>query len=666
VEKGEFMKIASKFICFILIFSLVSCNTVPTSKQTTNANIQQTAQTAQTVPAWTGNGGKGKSIAILSPKTRGLAEDQSYLPDLVQGEFVNNFSSYSAISVLDRVKLDEQYAEILSGYYADDAKAGQDLGHLLPTDYLMVGNITKTSTGYALQIQITKTADKMTAASYSGTCTFAEIDNLTGIRRASLDLLQKMGVQLTDRSKTELTQAATTTHVNAQTSLAQGIAAQRQGTEVAALSYYFQAAALDSSLIEATSRSSVMFANISSGNIGADTRNDIAWRRDWINRLTETEQYFSSMLSSNSLPYTLLYSTEIIPGAVNYQTETRVLSINTNLHATGGIWLSSVERALKAVYDGLNATKRKEVWGLQNWPSTGVTNLKPFDRKSKSFSITAELVNSNNNVIGSTTFQANGWWGFSTSWNSGPVISISDDDRKQISFNVKADDITDKLTIRIASVNGIDAETAARTNVLQMKALSKEEWNIYIPFSMKRGMITGYNGNMVDLIIPRKIWDESGNTNEAIKLAAGDLIIPSKIWDEPVISIGSRAFQGRKINNVIIPDSVTYIGDSAFVNNDIRKIIIGANVNIEENSFILRYNGGTSVGVVNVFFTKYYNYIGKKAGYYEYSGGRWHRYILEKVQDQEKKRKFWSSPFGTGLFIVAILGGLFIIGRIAK
>jgi hypothetical protein len=439
-----FMKIMSRLISLFLVLSLLSCTSVPQTAEAPQAQTPQvTPQPLQATPVfWTGDGGKGKSIAILSPRASGLAESQNYLPDLVQGEFVSNFSNFSAISVLDRVNLDEQYSELLSGYYDDNAPAGLDLGHLTPTDYIMGGTITKTSTGYTLQMRVTKTVDKMTAASYSGTCTFDELDNLTGIRKASLELLQKLGVEPTARAKTELTEAASTNHVNAQTALARGITTQRQGTEVAALSYYFQAAALDASLLEAASRSSVMSANITSGNIGVDTRNDIEWRRQWVARLTETEQYFNDLLNANAMPYTLLYSTEIIPGEVNYQSETQTLSIDTNLHATGGIWLSSVERALQAVYDVLEATNRKQVWGLQNWPGQGITNLRPFERRRATFSIAAELVNSQDKVIGRANFQAEGTWSFSGYGR--PEINISSDDMKQVDFaNVKADDIMD-------------------------------------------------------------------------------------------------------------------------------------------------------------------------------------------------------------------------------
>jgi hypothetical protein len=276
-------------------------------------------------PFYTGDGGKGISLAILAPRAADLEKDQNYIPALVQGEFVSNFSGYSAISVMDRENLDNVYAEILSGYYDDSDEAGLDLGCLTTTDYLMTGNITKTATGYALQMQITKTADKMTAASYSGTCTFAELDNLTGIRRASLELLEKIGVTPTERTRTELTGAASQQSTAAQTALAQGITAQRGGTEIAALSYYLQSAAYDPGLAEAASRLNILSASITSGNIGENVRNDIQWRRQWVARLEEAEDFYANYIS-NPPPYYLVYSPKIEQGTIDYQNETVALS----------------------------------------------------------------------------------------------------------------------------------------------------------------------------------------------------------------------------------------------------------------------------------------------------------------------------------------------------
>ncbi|ULQ58656.1 hypothetical protein K7I13_08785 [Brucepastera parasyntrophica] len=301
-------KTALAALCIFLLLSLSTCtSSAPAAQDDASSGTQQVSGS----PFFTGDGGRGSSIAILAPKATGLPENQDYIPALVQGEFVSNFSGFSAISVLDRQRLDDQYTELLSGYYSEDAREGWDLGHLAPTDYIMGGNITRTGTGYALQVSITKSADKMTAASYSGTFTFAELDNLSGVRRASLDLLQKLGVTPTDQARIELTGAAPENHASAQIATARGITAR---TEVAALSYFIQAATLDSSLTEAANRSLVISANISSGNVGMDTRNDIAWRREWLARLTETEDFFRSMIIDADPPYSLFYSSGIERG----------------------------------------------------------------------------------------------------------------------------------------------------------------------------------------------------------------------------------------------------------------------------------------------------------------------------------------------------------------
>ncbi|MDR2716693.1 MAG: leucine-rich repeat domain-containing protein [Treponema sp.] len=568
---------------FFLLLSSVCWAAGKEKKQTQSEPPQSSSPPASLY--WTGTGGKEMSIAILAPKATGLEKNQGYLPALVQGEFVSNFSGFSAISVLDRERLDEQYAELFSGYYDDNAKAGLDLGHLTPTTHIMGGNITRTATGYALQIQITKTADKMTTASYSGTLTFAELDNLTGIRRASLDLLQKMGVTLTAQTREELAGAAKDNHVSAQTALARGITAQKQGTEVAALSYYFQAAAYDPSLMEAANRSSILNANISSGNIGDNVRNDIAWRKDWVTRLTETEQYFDSFNRTESMPYTLFYiSGEIKQGAVNYQNESVALSIETHLHGSG-IWTVSIERALQAVYNGLDATTRKDTWGLASWPRQGVTNLNAFAGRRQNFAVVFELLNSQNKVIGRQTLQTGGSWGLN--WSGRPTVNVDADERKTLTFqNVNANDISDSMTIRITTVNGADAETAARNGVLQIRTITREEVDRYNQWRFAKGAIQGFANDAARkaeiAVTGTRYTGMDYYRNVPTYRNVKELNIPNIIWGDPVVFIGNSAFAGLDLDRVSIPDSVIYIGREAFANNSLISIKGG--------------NGVTSIG----------------------------------------------------------------------
>ena len=435
---------------------------------------------AQT-PYWIGDGGRGKSIGILIPESQGLPEEQDYIPAMVQGNLVTNISKYSAISVLDRVALDRVISETLDPTYQDNLDIVR-LGHVAHVGYMMTGQVRRTSTGYNLQINITDTADGRTIASYSGTSTIADLDNLTAIQLASKELLTQMGVSLTQSAINELGAVRTQQSIGAETALARGITAQRQGTEVAALSYFFQAADLDPSLIEAATRSSVISANISSGNIGADARNDIQWRRAWVARLTETEEFFQRMFTTADPPYTLFYSTGIQQGRINYQTETLDLSIPINLRMNTA-WISYIQgvvQAVQTVNDGLVATGRKNAWELSGWPDRGVTNNNPFYKNWQTdYSIVFELLNEQNRVIGRQTIRITSpYYNVDAADYSYTLIrrTYSESTSSTVHFtNVKADDISDNLTIQVASINGARPENIR----FPIVALSDVKWREY-------------------------------------------------------------------------------------------------------------------------------------------------------------------------------------------
>ncbi|MDR1812543.1 MAG: hypothetical protein LBQ87_06935 [Candidatus Fibromonas sp.] len=535
---------------------------------------------------WTGDGGSGIRLAVLEPKGKGISENDQWTLSVVQNVIYTDFGKYSAMTIIDRQNLEKvkaEWKESMSGHYSDEDRI--KIGELTNASHILNGTVIKTPNAFMLELSITDLQSGERKASYSHPVSASALENHSAIKEASAELLKQLGVNLTGTALGELKQAANITRIQAEEMLARGIVAKRQGTEVAALSYFYQAAALDPSLLEAADLSSVMAANISSGNIGNDTRNKILWHRDWVARLTEAEQFFDNLFKANSLPYTLFYAEKIIPGDINYQAGTQTLSINTNLRAPGvWAWLNSVEKALQAVYDGLDATKMKRDWGLDSWPWRRVTEINPFDSKRKTFSIVAELVNDKGTVIGRANFESRGEWGFNGYGR--PQVYISDDDRKQVRFaNVRADDITDRITIRIASVNEIDARTAARTGVLRIKAVSEEAWNNYVLFKMGRGGITEYGGK------------------------GGDLVIPDSIWNEPVTSIGENVFKHRGITS----------------------ITIGKNVEVHNNAFDNKFSE-----FYNKNYAKYGRQRERMAGKYIYHGEKWE---LAEPDAAEKQRE---------------------------
>ena len=342
------------------------------------------------------------------------------------------------------------------------------------------------------------------------------------------------------------------------------------------------------------------------------------------------------------MPYTLFYTNEIEQGKIDYQKETVPLSIGTNLHGSG-IWAASVEKALQAVYDGLDATKRKEDWGLAEWPWKGVTNLNSFTKRSKDFSVVAELLNNRKEIIGRQTLQTGGSWEFNpirgpVSWenrrdlNYRPVVTVDiTNARKTLSFqNVDANKITDNLTIRFVSVNGTNAETAARNGVLQITALSGVLWDFYYNCEIRNGVITKYSGKGGAIVIDN-IWGEpiTASIGENAFRASQ---LTSVIIGNSVTSIGESAFENNQLTSVIIGNSVTEIGRWAFLDNLLTSVIIGNSVRfIEDQAFYGNYDLkkitiganvtlGSRSGAFSGTFDDFYKRNGKKAGTYTYNG----------------------------------------------
>ena len=554
---------------------------------------QQTqAQLAESVtPYWTGDGGRGRSITILPPRGSGLTENQAYLPDLVANELVSNFSTFSAMTLFDRVNNQRQYDELLSGLYSDDDKAGWDLGHRTSTDFMLLGDITRTSTGYVLQFTVNRNSDKTTVASYSGTVSIAELDNMLGVRRASLDLLQKMGVQVTEQTRTELGKAATTDQVNALTAMAQGINAQRQGTEVAALTYFFQAAAFDASLVEAVSRTNVLSTNISTGNIGANVRNDIACRSDWVNKLTEAETFMNTMLRNTSPQRSIWYTTDIQEreDTRDYTRETTELRIEAALH-THAVFPVSVQKTVQAVYEGLQSTGRAQAWGLNSWPRNGITNANPFNNRwGGMIAIAFELLNEQGQVIGRQTVEMDSRFSFNGTQLGGPGTAFT-----TVRFTgVNARAISDRMNIRIASING---RTPQEAGISRIEPISARQLQANRNFTIYNGAIQpSSNSREFDPnAIPAELWGEvvTAIADRAfVRSGLTSVTIPAC-----VTSIGESAFADNQLSSVTIPEGVTSIGASAFANNRLTRITIPEGVTtIGASAFA--YNRLTSVTI---------------------------------------------------------------------
>jgi TolB-like protein len=442
---------------------------------------------------WTGDGGRGMSLVIMEPKSNNLPSEQQYFTSLVQGYFVTTLSTYSAIAVQDRMHAED----VMRQAELQNESGVQDIGKILEVNHVLTGSITKTSTAFALTIQIIRVSGNSTAASHSANYTLQEIEDKTAVNKASLDLLGKMGVTLTTLAKTQLQQAASRQDIQGQTALAQGIEAQRKGDEIRATALYNQAWAIDPSRMEAANRVSIVSASIRTGNIGNDRRNDIQWRNDWRARLEETERYFDTFFKTFNQPYALVWTNAPQYGDTNYRDETVPVSYTVELLEQSN-WTDPVMKTVNTVWQGLNATGKKAAWGFEDWPRSSVSNVYPFGDGNKRFTIAVELVNDQKKVVARQTFEVRGRWEFSFNLDSWGIRSFTSSGQaaQTVRFTVKAGDLPDNdgsLTLNFTTVNGAPAADASKNGVLMIT--TRSEYRNLAGFDLAGYDRDGYNRN---------------------------------------------------------------------------------------------------------------------------------------------------------------------------
>jgi TolB-like protein len=437
---------------------------------------------------WTGDGGSGTSLAVNEPKSNNLPPDQLFFTSMVQGQFVTTLSTYSAIAVQDRMHTED----VLKQFDLQNESGVQDIGKILEVDYVLTGSITKTSTAFALTIQIIRVQDQRTVASHSDNYTLQEVDDRIAVNKATFDLLGKMGVTLTALAKTELQAAASRQDIQWELLMAQAIEAQRKGDEIRATALYNQAWAIDPSRMEAANRVSIVSANIRTGNIGNDRRNDIQWRNDWRARLEETERYFDNFFKTFNQPYALLYTPSLQYGDTNYRDETVPVSFKVELLEQAN-WTDPVLKTVNTVWQGLNATGRKAAWGFEDWPRSSVSNAGPFRDGSKRLTIVVELVNDQKKVAARQTFEVRGRWDFSFNRDVGIQKFTSSGEAEQtVRFpSVKAGDLTERMTLNFTTVNNMPVADASKNGILMIT--TRAEYRDLAGFDLAGYDKDGYN-----------------------------------------------------------------------------------------------------------------------------------------------------------------------------
>jgi hypothetical protein len=211
-------------------------------------------------------------------------------------------------------------------------------------------------------------------------------------------------------------------------------------------------------------------------------------------------------------------------------------------------------------------------------------------------------------------------------------ISIPSGTSQSVTFKVKAKDLTNSISVKIVKIGNDFLEDIIRRDKISIKRdpdLSDREQS-KIGITQKNGTITNYSGQTKNVIIPEGkdnltitgIGEKAFEGKQLLKIFIPDSINTIKerafynnylttiTIPKNINSIGKWAFAKNQLVEVVIPSNIKTIGNWAFFRNKIKKITIPGDVVLENNCFDNK-------------FTDYYQKNGRSNGIYTFNNGEW-------------------------------------------
>ncbi|MDR0585797.1 MAG: hypothetical protein LBG26_01005, partial [Treponema sp.] len=144
--------------------------------------------------------------------------------------------------------------------------------------------------------------------------------------------------------------------------------------------------------------------------IGVDTRDEIAWRKAWVDRLGECDRYVADYIRNTPLPALLVYSATAERGAIDWERETTAISFRIALYPDKA-WPIPLKNMMNETYSAFAATGKAEAWGIK-WPTRAVSGEPSPIRAetTREYLAAVELVNGQGQVIGTQSVSLSAGW----------------------------------------------------------------------------------------------------------------------------------------------------------------------------------------------------------------------------------------------------------------
>ena len=403
-------------------------------------------------------GTTGSDIVLAIPEGHctNIPAEQEYFMVLLQTQLTDTFNKFSPITVVDRQNesiADKEIANAENGSYSDKGYA--EFGKKLNAQYVAIPNLIGKGIDFSLSIRIIKTEENKVYYSYNNnSVTATAIKNGTAINLAVKEILDQMGIMLTEAGKTAILGSVDTSTLKAQENLSKGINASKRGTTVEAMQYYYAAAEYNINNTEINQRLSQIQSAASTGNIGDQVRGEQQIYDYWKKTLSEADTYFD-----NNPPFQIVYSTDIKKrdrSTKDFEKGVVTLEINCGVFPN-----QSSQKAVKTLKQGVKESPQAIKDAFSSWPRQKTiqnNNNNYYYSSSRNEWIDAEnctftisILNDLDRVIGKSTFRGKNI----ISFDSDKDIDLSTivQSLGTLSFeNIDINYITDNLIIKVTEV----------------------------------------------------------------------------------------------------------------------------------------------------------------------------------------------------------------------
>lgn len=233
--KKTFILLLIVLVLFSACSSTSQANQSITTESYKKDNSSSSSKSAKTTSLKNPYKGKNLVIAVIPPKVINETSESTSFSQYFQDSITGKLANFSKMTVLDRkneslIKAEQELSE--TGYYSEENAV--QIGQMTNAQLVIVGNIQQIAGSYEVNFRVNDVTTNEIKASVNNRYSLIEMQNGKAVNEISQNLLEGLGIDLSDKEKAELSKVNSVDNKSA-LNLAKGVVFQNSDEYIKAL-----------------------------------------------------------------------------------------------------------------------------------------------------------------------------------------------------------------------------------------------------------------------------------------------------------------------------------------------------------------------------------------------------------------------------------------------